>query len=76
MAILATSSGATAVAAQTYPPSAGPTASVLGEGGSNVDGSGTAFTGGDLTVTLLVIGVLLGLGIVALLLARRRSGVE
>jgi hypothetical protein len=64
--------GAATALAQTYPPTSPPppTTSVLVDRG----GPGpTAFTGSDITLGVIAIGVLLAVGLGALFMARRRS---
>ena len=63
-------SASTALAADgNYPPVPGGGTSVEGSSGGN----GTAFTGGDVNVAMIAIAVLLAIGVVALLIARRRA---
>jgi hypothetical protein len=58
--------------AQTYPPT--PSTSVKGGGGTNTaGGGGTAFTGGDVSLGAVLTIVLLGLGLAAMFVARRRA---
>jgi LPXTG-motif cell wall-anchored protein len=62
----------TAVAQYTNPPS--PTANVQGAGGQPGAAAGdAAFTGGDIGTAVLVALALVGAGLVALFIARRRS---
>lgn len=56
-----------------YPPSPEPTTVVKSSGGGGADGAGTAFTGGAISTALIALGVLVVLGVVALLVARRRG---
>ena len=64
-------SAATALAqTSTYPPKPGSTTSVEGASGANQP---TAFTGGRIGFAVVAIAVLLALGIVASVIARRRS---
>ncbi|HSL10147.1 MAG TPA: hypothetical protein VLA82_02385 [Actinomycetota bacterium] len=67
---------ATAVLAQTYPPSVAPTASVAGAGGGvqQAGAGGTAFTGGPgLGTGALLMVLLLVAGLAALFVGWRRS---
>jgi hypothetical protein len=71
---LATSAG-TALADYTDSPS--PTTEVAGGGGSAGSGAGanaTAFTGGDVSLAVLIAVGLVVAGVVALVVARRRMG--
>jgi len=65
-------SAATALAqtSTSYPPSPKPTTSVEAAGGGNEP---TAFTGGRIGFAVLAIAILLVVGIVASVIARRRS---
>ena len=63
--------------AQSYPPSVSPGVSVAGAGGGTgadvaTDAGGTAFTGVDLLVPVLVVASLVIAGLVALSVARSR----
>jgi hypothetical protein len=57
--------------AQTYPPSQPP--AVQGAHGAATGQAGTAFTGGDPTFAIVLTVGLFALGMVALLVARRRA---
>jgi hypothetical protein len=60
----------TALAGESYPPTPEPTTIVKSSGG------GTAFTGGNISTAVIVVGVLAVLGVVALFAARRRTATE
>ena len=60
----------TALAGSSYPPTPEPTTIVKSSGG------GTAFTGGNISTAVIVVGVLALLGVAALFVARRRSATE
>ena len=57
-----------------YPPSPEPTTVVKSSGGGS--SGGTAFTGGEISTAVIALAVLAVLGIVALVVARRRSAQE
>jgi hypothetical protein len=55
-----------------YPTSPKPTTVVKGTGG----GGGTAFTGGNISTAVIAVGVLAGIGVTALIVARLRTAQE
>jgi hypothetical protein len=54
----------------------GGTGGAGGTGGTGGGGGGTAFTGISLSLGLIIVGVLLAVGVVALVASRRRSSPE